>query len=142
MMETRKIIAAGGLVWNERDELLMIYRRGKWDLPKGKLDEGESIEDCAVREVMEETGLKSITRGPLIDVGYHNYFDVHINENVTKETHWYHMRAAGNQQLIPQAAEDITAIQWVKDEALEACLEDSYENIVTIIRKATTTPKS
>ena len=53
----KKIIAAGGLVFNDKNELLMIFRRGKWDLPKGKLDEGEDIEDCAVREVKEETGL-------------------------------------------------------------------------------------
>ena len=56
-----KIIAAGGLVTNKHNELLMIFRRAKWDLPKGKLDEGESIEACAVREVEEETGIKNIS---------------------------------------------------------------------------------
>ena len=54
----KEIIAAGGLVFNEDGDLLMIFRRGRWDLPKGKLDDGEQIEDCAVREVKEETGLR------------------------------------------------------------------------------------
>src|SRR5687768_2564827 len=49
------VLAAGGLVQNEKEELLMIYRKGKWDLPKGKLDKNEKLEDCALREVMEET---------------------------------------------------------------------------------------
>ena len=53
--------AAGGLVLNENKELLFIFRRGKWDLPKGKLDEGETIEQCAIREVAEETGVKNIS---------------------------------------------------------------------------------
>ena len=60
--------AGGGLVMNNNNDVLLIYRRGKWDLPKGKLDKGETLEDCAVREVMEETGLKKVTlESPLID---------------------------------------------------------------------------
>ena len=97
-MEKKKIIAAGGLVQNEQGELLMIYRRGKWDLPKGKLDKNETIEACAVREVMEETGLTNIELGKWIDTGYHLYFDPYLNEDVIKETHWFAMRAAGQQQ--------------------------------------------
>ncbi len=56
----KPVTAAGGLVENEKGEVLLIFRRGKWDLPKGKLDPGETIEQCAVREVEEETGLKNI----------------------------------------------------------------------------------
>ena len=68
------IQAAGGLVLNEKNKLLMIFRRGKWDLPKGKLDKGETLEDCAVREVEEETGLQSIKLiSPLI-ITYQTYF--------------------------------------------------------------------
>ena len=74
-MEKKIIKAGGGLVLNEKGELLMIYRRGKWDLPKGKLDEGETIEECAVREVMEETGVVNVERGELITIGHHEYFD-------------------------------------------------------------------
>ena len=131
----KKLIAGGGLVLNEKGELLMIYRRGKWDLPKGKLDEGETIEDCAVREVMEETGLTSVERGELLEISHHEYFDRHLQEEVIKETHWFAMKARGEQELIPQTEEDITDIRWVTGAELEACLEDSYPNVVALIRK-------
>lgn len=134
-MQLKTIIAAGGLVLNEKDELLMIYRRGKWDLPKGKLDEGERIEDCAIREVMEETGLKEITRGALLTISYHTYFDQWIGEEVIKETHWFSMTAPSDQSLIPQTEEDIELIRWVSGVALEECLADSYENIVSVVRQ-------
>ncbi|MEO7530127.1 MAG: NUDIX domain-containing protein [Sediminibacterium sp.] len=135
-MNKTKIIAGGGLVLNDRGGLLMIFRRGKWDLPKGKLDEGETIEACAVREVMEETGLTVVELGELITIGYHDYFDTYLKEDVIKETHWYAMRARGEQLLIPQTAEDITEIKWVMDEELEICLQNSFPNVVDVIRKA------
>jgi 8-oxo-dGTP pyrophosphatase MutT (NUDIX family) len=135
-MSKPKIIAAGGLVLNDRGELLMIFRRGKWDLPKGKLEEGETIEDCALREVMEETGLINIERGELIDIGYHEYFDPYVKADVIKETHWYAMRARGEEMLIPQTEEDITEIKWVSGDEMEACLQNSYPNVVDVIRKA------
>ena len=131
----RKIIAAGGLVTNEQNELLMIFRRGKWDLPKGKLDKGESIERCAVREVEEETGITDIILGALINITYHDYFDTWSKEDVTKETHWYAMSIKGNQTLIPQTEEDITDIQWINDTALSKCLSNSYPTIIDIIDK-------
>ncbi len=135
-MSKPTIIAAGGLVLNDRGELLMIFRRGKWDLPKGKLDEGETIEDCALREVREETGLVNVERGELIDIGYHEYFDPYVNADVIKETHWYAMRARGEQSLTPQTEEDITEIKWVAGDELETCLQNSYANVVDVIRKA------
>jgi 8-oxo-dGTP pyrophosphatase MutT (NUDIX family) len=131
----KKIIAAGGLVTNENDELLMIFRRGKWDLPKGKLDKGESIEACAVREVQEETGLQNITLQKFIGITEHEYFDTHINEEVIKESHWYAMKAAPGQQLTPQTEEDITEIEWVRKEILDIYLNNSYANIVDIVQK-------
>lgn len=121
---------------NDRGELLMIFRRGKWDLPKGKLDEGETIEDCALREVREETGLVNVERGELIDTGYHEYFDPYVNADVIKETHWYAMRARGEELLIPQTEEDITEIKWVSGDELETCLQNSYPNVIDVIRKA------
>jgi len=135
-MDRKTIIAAGGLVYNEKDELLMIFRRGKWDLPKGKLDDGETIEDCAIREVMEETGLTTVIRGNLIGITYHQYFDQWLKEDVIKESHWYRMEAPGNQQLIPQTEEDIEIIKWVSEKELDEYLENSYDNIVEIVRKA------
>jgi 8-oxo-dGTP pyrophosphatase MutT (NUDIX family) len=135
-MDKPKIIAAGGLVLNEKKELLMIYRRGKWDLPKGKQDEGETIPQCALREVMEETGLRNVTLGTLIDIGHHEYFDKYLGQEVIKETHWFRMTTAGAEELVPQTEEDITEIRWVIGAALEECLADSYPNIVDIVRKS------
>lgn len=135
-MQMKKILAAGGLVYNESGELLMIFRRGKWDLPKGKLDEDELIEDCAVREVMEETGLINVVRGKLIGVTHHQYFDQWVKEEVIKETHWYRMQAPGIQSLVPQTEEDIEIIRWVNRQELEECLKNSYDTIVEIVRKA------
>ena len=135
-MEKTTIKAGGGLVLNDAGELLMIYRRGKWDLPKGKLDEGETIEACAVREVMEETGLTDVERGKLIEISYHDYYDRFLKEEVIKETYWYLMKAKGEQVVSPQTEEDITDIRWVKGEELEACLADSYDNVVVVVRKA------
>ena len=65
--------AAGGMVKNEKNETLLIFRRGKWDLPKGKLDKGESLEECAVREVEEETGLKNVKLVSPLIITYHTY---------------------------------------------------------------------
>ncbi len=131
----RKIIAAGGLVSNNRNELLMIFRRGKWDLPKGKLDEGESIEACAVREVEEETGITNIVLGKLIAVTHHHYFDEWISEEVTKETHWYAMEILDDQKLIPQTTEGITEIKWVNEIEMKECLQNTYQTIIEIIEK-------
>ncbi len=136
IMNKKKITAGGGLVTNESGELLMIYRRSKWDLPKGKLDAGETIEECALREVREETGLTHLTLGKLVDISYHEYFDTYLSEEIIKETHWFLMKAEGNQELVPQTEEDITAIKWVSGKTLDACLADSFQNIVDTVRKA------
>lgn len=134
----KKIIAAGGLVKNEKEELLMIFRRGKWDLPKGKLDKDEKIEDAALREVKEETGLKTISITKFTGLTFHEYFDKHIKEDVTKETHWFEMHAPGNQELFPQYEEDIEKIEWVDDKNLEEKLTNSYPNISEILQKLKT----
>ena len=132
----KKIVAAGGLVLNEKGELLMMLRRGYWDLPKGKLDEGETIEECAVREVKEETGLQNVVLGEKIGITHHEYFDIHVLGNVRKETHWFLMRANGNENLTPQTEEDIVEIKWVAKEDLQPYLEQSYKNIVEIIKQS------
>lgn len=135
-MELKTIFAAGGLVYNDQQELLMIFRRGKWDLPKGKLDEGESLEACALREVQEETGLTSLTGGPLIGITHHEYFDTWLQETVNKETHWYRMHAPGHQPLVPQESEDITAIEWVSQSGIAERLQQSYDTIISIVHQA------
>lgn len=129
----KKIIAAGGIVINELNEILMIYRRGKWDLPKGKLDKGEAIETCAIREVTEETGIANIQLRKLIGKTYHEYFDNWINEEVIKETYWYEMKVQNKTQLIPQIEEDIETVEWVNKTELPNKLKNSYKNIEEII---------
>lgn len=128
-----KIIAAGGIVENENKEILLIFRRGKWDLPKGKLDEGETIEECAVREVEEETGLRSIQQGELIEVTLHNYLEK--GTEIEKETYWYAMKVEGEQNLVAQTEEDIEDIKWVKESELPLYLSNTYNNIIDIIEK-------
>jgi 8-oxo-dGTP pyrophosphatase MutT (NUDIX family) len=135
-MNITTIIAAGGLVRNEADDLLMIYRRGKWDLPKGKLDEGETIEACAIREVKEETGLNEITLGKLIGITHHRYFDKWIMNDVIKETHWFEMKVKDHPVFIPQKEEDILEIRWVNKKDLPEYLQETYPNIIEIVRKA------
>lgn len=132
----KKIIAAGGLVFNDDDELLMIFRRGKWDLPKGKLDDEEDIATCALREVKEETGLTEVTIEQFAGTTFHEYFDKHLNEDVVKETHWYKMYASNNQPLIPQTEEDIEIIEWVDEKHIKEKLQNSYANIIEIIQQS------
>jgi mutator protein MutT len=127
----KKIIAAGGLVRNENNELLMILRKGHWDLPKGKMDAGETPEQCAVREVEEETGLQNIQLGEFISSTLHRYTE--NNEEIEKETFWYKMKVTGPQNLQPQAEENITDIHWVKNASLPEYLSQTYRNIRDII---------
>ncbi len=131
----KKIIAAGGLVQNESKELLMIFRRGKWDLPKGKLDKGESIEACALREVKEETGLTNVEIIELAGKTVHEYTDEYSAKEITKETYWYKMYAPENQSLIPQKEEGIEAIEWVDEKNIKEKLKNSFINIIEIIEK-------
>ena len=132
-MKKKTIVAAGGLVFNENKELLMIFRRAKWDLPKGKLDEGETIEECAIREVEEETGVQQIILGKLIQKTYDEYFDQWIHEDVIKETWWFEMFVSKKQQLLPQTEEDIERIIWADATTIETCLENSYSTIIEVI---------
>ncbi len=127
------IMAGGGLVQNEKNEVLLIFRRGKWDLPKGKLDKGESIEDCAIREVQEETGLLNISlEGPLMTT-YHTYHEG--SRYILKESHWYRMKAMGDEKLIPQTEEDILEIKWVKPRDLKQYYSESFPSVVDVLKR-------
>jgi len=128
-----RIVAAGGIVRNEKGEILLQLRKGKWDLPKGKLDNGESLEECAVREVAEETGLKNIFLGELIGTTLHNYSEK--GKEIEKETYWYDMRVSGPQTLVPQTEEDILELKWVKEPELSPFLQNTYDNIIDIVEK-------
>ena len=128
------IDAAGGVAYNERGEILMIYRRGKWDLPKGKRDDGEEIEECALREVKEETGLKNLELGDKICDTYHIYSQ--YGESVLKRTAWYKMSATSKDKLKPQKAENILEARWVREQDLGPLVEKTYEAIRALLRLA------
>lgn len=125
------ILAAGGAVLNQQKDILLIYRRGKWDLPKGKLDKKESLEVCAVREVKEETGLKEVRLIESLLTTYHTYDE--SGKHILKESHWYLMHADSRQPLQPQTEEQITEIKWVKQTDLATYLKNSYPMIKDIL---------
>jgi 8-oxo-dGTP pyrophosphatase MutT (NUDIX family) len=130
--ENKKLIkAGGGLVENEKRELLFIFRRGKWDLPKGKLDPGESLADCAIREVKEETGIKDLELKRFLLITHHDYFERGVE--LTKETHWWLMKSNSNQTLIPQADEDITELKWIGTTELSTVLQNTYPGIIEVL---------
>ena len=131
-MELPIIIAAGGVVQNSKGEFLLIYRRGFWDLPKGKLDAGELIPECAVREVQEETGIQTLELGPFICTTSHHYFDKWLNKGVVKHSHWYAMLSLENETLVPQTEEDIEKIDWVPREQLPQYLLQTYPTIRSV----------
>lgn len=126
--------AAGGLVVNQQQEVLLIFRRGKWDLPKGKLDNGESIEACAIREVSEETGLRSLQLQHQIGETFHTYSQ--NGRPILKQTFWYHMLFTGTELTVPQIEEDILDIQWIQPTHLSRYLKYSYQNIAAVFRAA------
>jgi 8-oxo-dGTP pyrophosphatase MutT (NUDIX family) len=127
-----KIIqSAGGLVTNQTNEVLLIFRRGKWDLPKGKLDEGENLEQCAVREVEEETGLRNITLLSPLMITYHTYHEG--SKFILKESHWYNMKVKGEQKLIPQLEEEIHEIKWVKNTELQPYMKNSFPSVMDVL---------
>lgn len=132
------IQTGGGLVRNQRDETLLIFRRGKWDLPKGKIDPGEKLEDCALREVREETGIQKLNILSKICITYHTYGE--FGKHILKESHWYLMDAFGKEALVPQTEEDITEILWVKANDIENYFSNTFPTIKAVFENADLIP--
>ena len=128
------IQAAGGLVENENGEWLLIYRRGKWDLPKGKLDKGGKLDACAVREVEEETGLKKVKLLQPLCLTWHTYYEG--TKFILKESHWYKMKVSGSQTLVPQTEEDILEVKWVKPTGIDEYLGLSFPSVADVLVQA------
>ena len=126
------IQAGGGLVYTPQKTVLLIFRRGKWDLPKGKLDEGENLAQCAVREVQEETGLKQVTLQKPLTVTWHTYYQ--DGELVLKESHWYLMQTEMEESLTPQQDEDIDICLWVPPHELETYMHNTHPSIRDVIK--------
>jgi 8-oxo-dGTP pyrophosphatase MutT (NUDIX family) len=127
----RRIRAGGGVVFNEVGEILVIFRRGSWDLPKGKIEKGEDNIEGAKREVKEETGIKDVKAENLICKTYHVYKE--SGKRILKKTYWYKMQT-NKQKLIPQIEEDIEITEWMyPDNFLKK--EQLFKNIRDVINK-------
>ncbi len=119
--------AGGGLVYNKAGEALFIFRNGKWDLPKGGMEKGEDIEETALREVEEETGVTGLKIVQKLQKTYHVF-----KRNGTyklKITHWFEMKTSFNGMLVGQANEGIEKVAWLKPGEIKEVLGNSYENI-------------
>jgi len=128
-----KIIqAAGGWVRNPENKILFIHRLGKWDLPKGKIEEGERKEQSAVREVEEECGIKELKIVKPLPDTFHLY--ELKGEFILKQTFWYEMITDFRGTLIPQLEEDIIEAAWFSDEEIkEKVLKNTYASIKELI---------
>ncbi|MCE2786917.1 MAG: NUDIX hydrolase [Bacteroidota bacterium] len=125
------IEASGGVVFNDKNELLLIKRMGKWDLPKGKIDAGETLEEAALREVEEECGIGSLTLGKKLPPTYHTY-KMH-NHRFLKITRWFEMRTAWDKELIPQTEEQITEAAWFAMKKKDLKELDTYTSISDLL---------
>jgi len=126
------IEAAGGLVKQQPNEYLFIYRNDKWDLPKGKLEKGEKPKEGAVREVEEECGIKISKCGKRICKTYHVY--VMKGEVVLKRTYWYNMRYKGKDVLKPQTEEGITDVRWFKKSVIKKTVPvNTFPSIMDVL---------
>ncbi len=124
------IIAGGGLVRNKKGRILFIFRNGRWDLPKGKAETNELIEETAIREVKEECGLDNLKILDHIMDTYHTY-DIKESRKL-KKTSWFKMYSE-DKELIPQLEEGITKIKWVKEEKLDKIFENTYPGILAVL---------
>jgi hypothetical protein len=126
------IKAAGGLVKSEKGNYLFIFRNKKWDLPKGKVEKGEKMQQAALREVEEECGVKILTNDEKLCKTYHIY---ELNGKVMlKKTNWYSMTVKGQPKLVPQKEEGITKAGWYGKESLEPLLTNTYPLITDVLK--------
>lgn len=128
--------AGGGLVYNKKGEVLFILRNGKWDLPKGGIEKGELIEETALREVEEETGVSGLKIVQKLQKTYH-VFKRNGNYKL-KVTHWYEMKTNYTGELQPQENEGIEKVAWLKPEEIKEVLKNSYENIKLLFEEVVT----
>jgi len=125
--------AAGGMVFNDKNEILFIRRNKKWDLPKGKIEKGETYEEAAIRETEEETGVKDLEIKRFIMKTYHVF--KRNDKFKLKLTYWYEMTTTYDGPLTPEIGEGIKKVKWKNFEKSQKALRDSYENIKLLFPK-------
>lgn len=126
--------AAGGVVADSEGRVAMIHRRGRWDLPKGHRDAGESLAECAAREIEEECGLSQLTVDKELCSTLHIY-DTYGRWEL-KRTTWFAVRALGSTATTPQADEDIALVEWCPiDEAMRRAEHESYPTIAQVMHE-------
>ncbi|MCU7615734.1 NUDIX domain-containing protein [Chryseobacterium sp. PBS4-4] len=131
----RIIEAAGGIVNRPNGDILFIKRLGKWDLPKGKMEKGESREESAVREIEEETNLQNVELLDFINTTYHIYIERN-GDKVLKYTHWFEMNFEGEDTSKPQLEEGITEVAWKNTSQIESeVFPSTFKNIQLIIKE-------
>ncbi|SEC87543.1 NUDIX domain-containing protein [Tenacibaculum sp. MAR_2009_124] len=121
------IVAGGGLVLNESKEVLFIFRGEKWDLPKGRIEEGEEIEEAAIREVEEECGIEDVVLKKFLINTYHLF--IQGGKKRLKETYWFLMHSGYKGELKPQTEEGITDVCFKNEKEIEKALLNTYANI-------------
>lgn len=124
------ISAGGGIVKNSFDETLFIFRRNKWDLPKGKKDKGETIDVTALREVREETGIVDLKIIDFRTITYHIFKK--NSEYCLKETTWYEMTSNFDGEFVPEIKEDITKVVWKNAKKIKK-LKNTFPNIKLLL---------
>lgn len=127
----KQINAAGGVVVNKKNEILFIYRLGLWDLPKGKAEKGESIEETAIREVEEECSITPLKIIKPLNPTFHTYRLK--NKIVLKKTYWYQMNYQGDKKPVPQYEEDITKAEWITADDIEKVTKNTYPSIKEVL---------
>ena len=125
-----KKIAGGGLV-SFNDKFLFIKRNGMWDIPKGHIDNDESIEECAIREVQEETGVTDLTITSPLLITRHTY--ILNDQHILKETHWFNMQTNQINDLAPQTEEGISEVRWFEKGEFEIIKENAFASISEIV---------
>ena len=135
------VAAAGGVVVDERGRLLAIRRLGKWDLPKGKVEKEEGVEEAALREVQEECGLKTLELIAPVAETWHTY--ERKGREHLKCTHWFLMRGSSKEHMTPQLDEDIEEVKWLDADGVRMMKADTYPSLLPVIAawEALTRPK-
>lgn len=128
----RIIEAAGGLVKNKKGDYLFIFRNGRWDLPKGKIEKGEGIKAAAIREVEEECGVSGLTIVRELSANYHTYFIK--KEAILKRTYWFEMSCENNSAVVPQIEEGITDVQWIAKKNFKKVFDNTFESIKEVLK--------